>query len=348
MKNDLTFEIWHFTFGHWLKTGNTPLGSLSRGDEGRNCKLKSENCQLNIEEGRQEKARAMYDHTRLYSLRYVRDMLDAHDIILKKSLGQNILFERAAVERLISAASVGPDDVVLEIGPGMGHLTCALLQRARHVVGIEIDRRMLPVLKGLLGGFPNFTLVHADVLKVDLAARFAELGMKPTCVVTNVPYYIATPILTHLVDSGLPLERVAMTLQTELARRYVAPPGSREYGSVTVAVSLWGNARVVCALSPRCFFPQPKVESAVLRIDLHQAPPVGIANPEFLRRVVRAAFSQRRKMLKNTLQPLAGAGFNVADAITAAGISPTVRAEQLALADFARLSDALLERMPTV
>ena len=286
----------------------------------------------------------MYDLDRLYSVRYVRDLLDSHEIMLKKSLGQNILFEHAAVERLVNAASIGPNDVVLEIGPGMGHLTYSLLQKARHVVAIEIDKRMLPVLKGLLGGFKNFTLVHADVLKVDLAARFAALEMTPTCVVTNVPYYIATPILTHLMNSGIPFERVAMTLQAELARRYVSPPGSKEYGSVTVAVNFWGKPRIECMLSPRCFFPPPNVESAVLRIDLHATPPVGVANQEFMRRVVRAAFSQRRKMLRNTLQPLAGAGFDVTEAIVAAGIDPTVRAEQLGLEDFARLSDALLER----
>jgi len=300
--------------------------------------VKTADCRLGIGEGEE-----LYTLSRLYSLRYVKDVLEVHGIRLKKSLGQNILFERGGVDKLVDAAGIGPEDVVLEVGPGMGHLTRALLERARHVVGIEIDRRMLPILKGLLGGFGNFTLAHADVLKVDLRARFAELGLTPTCVVANVPYYISTPIVEHLAGSGLPFRHVTMTLQKELAVRYIAEPGTRAYGSVTVAVALWGVPRIAARISARCFFPRPKIDSVVLRIELHARPPAGISNPAFVQRVVRAAFSQRRKMLKNTLRSMAGAGFNVAEALVAAGIDPAERAENLSLADFARLSDRLIE-----
>jgi len=287
-------------------------------------------------------ARPLYDPANLYKLSYVRDMLAYHDIRLRKSLGQSFLFDHNGVEKIVRAAAPTSNDVVLEVGPGMGHLTYALLQRVKHVIAVEIDDRLLPILKGLLGDRDNFTLVHADILKADVSARCAELGLLPTMVVANVPYYITTPILTHLVGSGLPLRRVALTIQREVAERYIAQPGGKEYGSISVVVKYWGDAQVTGILGPRSFFPRPKVESAILRIDMHATPPVGIANEQLFYRVVRMAFQQRRKKLRNALKALAVEGYALDEALAAARLDGGRRAETLSLEDYARLADALV------
>lgn len=289
-----------------------------------------------------ESAAFLYDPARLYSPRYVHDVLDAHGIRLKKGLGQNFLFDRNAILKIVNAAGVGPDDVVLEIGPGMGHLTFALLARAKHVIAVEIDQRLLPVLKGLLGGFSNFTLVHADILEVDLAARLGEAGLMPTKVVANVPYYVTTPILTHLVESGVPFDNVTLTIQKEVAERYVAAPGTKAYGSISVVMNYWGRTRLCGTVPASCFFPRPQVDSAVIRVDLFKQPPVGLANKALFHRVIRMAFNQRRKMLRNSLHALETEGFALDRALAAAGIDEKVRAERLTMEDYARLADALI------
>jgi 16S rRNA (adenine1518-N6/adenine1519-N6)-dimethyltransferase len=284
----------------------------------------------------------LYDRASLYKLSYVRDVLEYHGIRLRKSLGQSFLVDRNAVDKIVDAAAPTGEDVVLEVGPGMGHLTCALLARARHVIAVELDTRLIPMLKGLLGDQANFTLVNADILKVDLKARCADLGLEPTVVVANVPYYITTPILTHLVDSGLRLRSATLTIQREVAERYVATPGTKDYGSVSVVVQYWGNVRLAGILAPRSFFPRPKVESAILRVDMHTQPPVGVANEQLFYRLVRTAFSQRRKKLRNTLKPLAVDGYPLDAALAAAEIDGGRRAETLSLEEYARLSDALI------
>ncbi len=285
----------------------------------------------------------LYDLDRLYSRRYVRDLLALHDIHLKKTLGQSFLVDRHGVDKVIQAARLTPDDVVLEIGPGIGHLTYQLLQKVKHVVAVEIDERFLPILKGLFGGYSNLTLVHADILKVDLARRFAELGTTPGKVVANVPYYITTPILSHLVASSVPFTDTTFTIQKDVANRYVARPGTKTYGSISVVLRYWGDARICAGLPARCFFPRPKVDSSVLHVSMHKTRPVGVANEKLFYRVIRTAFNQRRKMLRNALQPLEEEGYAVGPAFASAGIDDTRRAEQLALEDFARLADALIE-----
>jgi 16S rRNA (adenine1518-N6/adenine1519-N6)-dimethyltransferase len=289
----------------------------------------------------------LYDAANLYKLSYVKDILEFHAIRLRKSLGQSFLFDRNGIDMIVRAAQLGPDDVVLEVGPGMGHLTYALLQRAKHVIAVELDQRFLPILKGLLGGFENFTLVHADILKVDLAARCAELGIKPTVIVANVPYYITTPILTHVVESGLALRSATFTIQREVAERYIAEPGGKDYSSISIVVKYWGDARIAGFLGPRSFFPRPKVESAILRIDMHSTPPVGVASEELFYKIVRTAFQQRRKKLRNSLKWLIVEGYPLDAALAAAAIDGGRRPETLTLEEYARLADALItEEVP--
>jgi len=254
------------------------------------------------------------------------------------------MFDRHAVDKIVNAADISPDDVVLEIGPGIGNLTYQLLQKARQVISVEIDDRFMPILKGLFGGFDNFTLVHADILKVDLKKRFDELGFYPNIIVANVPYYITTPILTTLVQSEIPFDSATFTMQKEVAQRYVAQPGTKAYGSISVVINYWGTPRFCSTLPARCFFPKPKVESSVLNIKMHKTPPVGIANEKLFYKIVRAAFSKRRKMLRNSLSSIENEGYAVRQALTEANIDETRRAETLSLNDFARLTDAIIEQ----
>ena len=285
---------------------------------------------------------SIYNLEKLYSKSYVRDLLGFHNIHLKKSLGQNFLIDKQAVERITRMADLNSEDVVLEIGPGIGHLTQAMLQKVKHVISIEIDQRLFPVLTGLFGGNKKLSLVHADILKVDLMKRFEELGIFPNKVVANVPYYITTPILTHIVDSKVKFEKVLFTVQKEVAERYVAPPGNKTYGSISVVIQYWGNAKICGTVAPQCFFPIPKVASAVLSLDFHKEPIVGVANEELFFKLIKMAFSQRRKMLRNTLLPLEKEGYNLKGAFENAGIDKTLRAERLSVEDFAKLSDALI------
>jgi len=288
-------------------------------------------------------AEALYNPDKLYSPGYVRDLLLFHDIRLKKNLGQNFMIDRHGVDKIIKAADISSEDIVLEVGPGIGNLTYQLLQKAKQVVSVEIDDRFMPVLKGLLGRFDNLTLVHADILKVDLKKRFDELGFYPNKIVANVPYYITTPILTTLVQSGLSFDSATFTMQQEVAKRYIANPGSKAYGSISVVINYWGKPKLCSTLPARCFFPMPKVESSILNIAMHQTPPVGIANEKLFYRIVRAAFSKRRKMLRNSLELIKNDGYAVKEALAAANIDETRRAESLSLNDFARLTDAIIE-----
>lgn len=287
-------------------------------------------------------AQNLYDKNRLYSPAYIRDILKLHAIELKKSLGQNFLFDRNSVEKIVRTADISKDDVVLEIGPGIGHLTAMLLERARHVIAIEIDRRFIDILKAVLGENEHFTLVQADVLKVDLAGRLAELGITPTKIVANVPYYITTPILTHLVDSGIPFSSATFTLQKELAERYVATPGTKAYGSISVVLNYWGVPKLCGTIPARCFFPKPNVDSSLLHIQMHSSAPVGVPDTILFYRLIRLAFSKRRKMLRNALYSLDREGYPVREALINAGIPETNRAENLTLQDYARLTESLI------
>ncbi len=289
-------------------------------------------------------AETLYNPDKLYSPGYVRDLLLYHDIRLKKNLGQNFMIDRHGVDKIIKAANISSDDIVLEVGSGIGNLTYQLLQKAKQVISVEIDDRFLPIIKGLFGKFDNLTLVHADILKVNLKKRFDELGFYPDKVVANVPYYITTPILTTLVQSGILFESATFTMQKEVAMRYVANPGTKAYGSISVVINYWGKPRLCSTLPARCFFPQPKIESSIMTIQMHKEPPVGIANEKLFYKIVRAAFSKRRKMLRNSLGTIENDGYSVRKALMAANIDETRRAESLSLNEFAKLTDSIIEQ----
>jgi 16S rRNA (adenine1518-N6/adenine1519-N6)-dimethyltransferase len=263
-------------------------------------------------------------------------ILDQHEIIPKKALGQNFLHDPNALEKIVAVAGLMPDDTVLEVGPGTGALTERLARAARRVIAVEIDERLRGPLEALQAAHPNLTVIFADILKVDV---LSAVGPGDFVVVANVPYYISSAILRHLLEAPRRPRRLVLTVQYELAERIVAPPG--DLSLLAVSVAYYGRAQIAGRLPPAVFWPRPDVDSAVLRIDTHAAPPVDVPDDATFFRVARAGFSQKRKQLKNALGGGLGISATAAGALlTSAGIDPTRRAETLTLAEWAALARA--------
>lgn len=279
-----------------------------------------------------------------------REILARHGIQLKKSLGQHFLTDQHVLDKMMKAAELDSRTGVLEIGPGVGALTERLASEAGRVVAVELDGRLVPVLKELFADQPHVSVIHGDVMKVDLAALIRdELGAEPRpSVVANLPYYVTTPILMRLLEERLPLSHIVVMIQKEVAERLTAEPGSKTYGSITVTARYYTDPEWVCRVPAHVFIPRPQVDSAVVRLKVRSRPPVEVSQERLLFRVIRAAFNQRRKTLPNALTPLLTAGQNkevLIDALEAAGIDPRRRGETLSLEEFARLTNQLDVRM---
>ena len=265
-------------------------------------------------------------------------ILKAFHLRADKSLGQNFLVEESVVARIAAAAELTPADKVLEIGPGIGTLTQALARTGAQVTSVELDQRLLPVLAETVGCYANVRIVHGDILKTDIPALLGGDSFK---VAANLPYYITTPIIMHLLEQGLPLERLVVMVQKEVAERMTAAPGSRAYGAISVAMQYYTEPRLAFVVKAGSFLPAPKVDSAVLVCRRHTAPPVAVPDEKVFFRVVAAAFSVRRKMLTNSLRHMGGlSGDQVKAWLAAAGIDGTRRAETLSLEEFAALARA--------
>lgn len=275
----------------------------------------------------------------LTDIRAVRTLLDRHGFRFSKAMGQNFLVNPSVCPRMAQASVTSPDMTVLEIGPGIGVLTRALAERARRVVAVELDDRLLPVLAETLAGYDNVTVVPGDAMRLDLRALLRAHGDGPYAVCANLPYYITSPLLMRLLEERLPVETVTVMVQKEAAARICAPPGSRACGAITLAVWYYAQPERLFPVSAGSFLPAPQVDSAVIQLSIRREPPCPVQDERWLFRVIRAAFGQRRKTLPNAL---AGGGIDraaAAAALAAAGIPATARAEQLTLADFARLAD---------
>lgn len=271
----------------------------------------------------------------------IRALLTRHGFHFSKALGQNFLINPSVCPRMADQSGAGEASGVLEIGPGIGVLTAELARRAKKVVALELDNRLLPVLAETLADFPNVTVLEADAMEADLAALLAREFDGPVAVCANLPYYITSPLLMRLLESRLPVTAVTVMVQKEAAARICAAPGSRDAGAISLAVRYYANPRVLFEVSAGSFLPRPKVDSAVIRLDLYAAPPVAVKDEKLLFRVIRAAFAQRRKMLRGALPAGLGVSRERADdALRAAGVDGTLRGERLELADFARLADA--------
>ena len=279
----------------------------------------------------------------LSSPKVVRTLLARHGLRPQKALGQNFITSPALCPRIAEEGGAAPGVGGLEIGPGLGVLTAELAARCDKVAAVEIDRGLLPVLSETLAGFSNVAIIHGDLLRLDLAALVDEqFGGMPVVVCANLPYYITTPILMRLLESGVPFQSITVMLQKETAARICAPLPSRQAGAITVAIRWRAQAEILFEVSRGSFFPAPDVDSAVIKLTPRAEPPYPIEEEAVLFQTIRHAFSQRRKTLLNCLS--SGFGLpkdRVADILAGAEIPPNTRAEALDLAAFARLSNAV-------
>ena len=271
------------------------------------------------------------------------EILQANDFQFLKKFGQNFLIDLHVLEKILRAAQIDEEDVCVEIGPGIGSLTQVLAERAAQVIAVEIDGRLIPILQKNLEDYPNVRLIHQDFLKLDLKAQLAEWGIeKPIKVIANLPYYITTPIIMGLYESGIPLAGMTVMVQEEVARRIQAGPGSKDYGALSLAVQYYAEPYIVANVPPNCFMPRPNVGSAVIRLTRHQTPPVTAKDPKLMFALIRASFNQRRKTLQNGLNNSPDISFTkeqIAAAIESLGLPAAVRGEALTLEQFAALSD---------
>jgi len=269
--------------------------------------------------------------------------LKEHGISAKKRYGQNFLIDPKVLSRIIEGADITKEDTVLEIGPGIGTMTQALCEAAGHVIAVEIDRDMIPLLEENLAEFHNYEIINEDILKVDLKKLIKE-RLK---IAANLPYYITTPIIMGLLEQDLPLDSVTVMVQKEVAERMQAKPGTKDYGALTLAVQYYTKAEIIANVPSNCFIPRPNVDSAVIRLKLHEDPPVRPADEKKMFGLIRAAFSQRRKTLVNALKndaALSSEGVTkerIEAAISRMELDPNIRGERLSLEEFARLSDLL-------
>lgn len=279
----------------------------------------------------------------LSNISVIRDVLSRHGFSFSKGLGQNFLINPTVCPRMAEMGNAQPGWGMIEIGAGVGVLTAELAQRADKVVCIEIDSRLLPILDETLAEYDNIKIVNQDVLKVDLHKLIAEeFPNMPVAVCANLPYYITSPIIMNLLESRLPISSLTVMVQKEAAQRICAMPGSREVGAVSIAVRYYCEPKVLFQVSRGSFIPAPDVDSTVIRLDIRKQPAVDVKREEDFFRVVKAAFSQRRKTLSNTLS--SGLSMNktqIAELLERAGVASNLRAEQLSMQQFADIANAL-------
>ena len=274
------------------------------------------------------------------------EVIKKYEFCFQKKFGQNFLIDGHVLDKIIAGAGVTKDDMVLEIGPGIGTMTQYLAEAAGKVVAVEIDRNLLPILQETLADYDNVKVIHADVLSLDLEKLVQEEnGGRPIKIVANLPYYITTPIIMALFEQHVPLANVTVMVQKEVAARMKSGPGSKDYGALSLAVQYYAEPYIVANVPCNCFMPRPNVDSAVIRLTRYEEPPVQVKDEKMLFKIIRASFNQRRKTLQNGLNNSSELNFTkdqIAAAITEAGFSPSVRGEALTLEQFARLTDILL------
>ena len=282
----------------------------------------------------------------LCNLSVIKSVMSDAGITFRKEFGQNFLTNRIIPEEIAEQCADDPESMILEIGPGIGCLTAELACRYAKVVAVEIDKGLIPVLDRTLAEFDNVTVINDDVMKIDLPKLIAEHSDgRPVSVCANLPYYITTPILMMLLESGIKFRTITVMVQNEVAQRLVAPPGKADYGAITAILGYYGTVRRLFKVSAGSFVPAPKVDSAVIRIDLYREPKYTPKDEALMRNVIKAAFEMRRKTLQNALSAkLQGyTKEEIKEAIVSIGHPETVRGECLSTEDFVKLSDMLIE-----
>jgi 16S rRNA (adenine1518-N6/adenine1519-N6)-dimethyltransferase len=271
------------------------------------------------------------------------EIIQKYNFAFQKKFGQNFLIDPHVLDKIIQAAGITKDDMVLEIGPGIGTMTQYLAEAAGRVVAVEIDTNLIPILGETLKEYDNVTIINNDILKVNIGELAAKYnGGRPIKVVANLPYYITTPIIMGLFESNVPIDNITVMVQKEVADRMQTGPGSKDYGALSLAVQYYAEPYIVANVPPNCFIPRPNVGSAVIRLTRYEKPPVDVHDPKLMFRLIRASFNQRRKTLQNGLNNSPEINYSkeqIIEAIAALGVSPTIRGEALTLQQFAQLSN---------
>ena len=272
-------------------------------------------------------------------------VLQKYDFQFKKQFGQNFLVDLHVLGKILRAAEIGSEDVCLEIGPGIGSLTQLMGEAAKRVISVEIDNRLIPLLEENLAAYDNIEIVNSDFMELDLPSFFEEKAIdRPVKVVANLPYYITTPIIMGLFESGVPLDSITVMVQEEVAKRMQAKPGTKDYGALSLAVQYYAEPTIAAYVPQNCFIPRPGVGSAVIHLKRRRELPVETKDEKLMFKLIRAAFGQRRKTLVNSgsgSPELTVSKDQILAALAKAGISEKIRGEALSLADFAKLADAL-------
>ncbi len=274
------------------------------------------------------------------------EILQKYNFMFQKKFGQNFLIDTHVLDKIIGAAGITADDMVLEVGPGIGTMTQYLCESARKVIAVEIDKNLIPILENdTLKDYDNVRVINEDILKLDINKLVNEENDgKPIKVVANLPYYITTPIVMGLFESHVPIESITIMVQKEVADRMQVGPGTKDYGALSLAVQYYAKPEIVANVPPNCFMPRPNVGSAVIKLTRHEKPPVDVKNEALMFKLVRAAFNQRRKTLQNSINnspELHLSKEQVVQALDEMGLSQTIRGEALSLAQFAELSNKL-------
>ena len=272
------------------------------------------------------------------------EILKKYNFSFQKRFGQNFLIDTHVLEKIVDEAGIDEDDCVLEIGPGIGTMTQYLCERAGRVIAVEIDKALIPILNDTLSSYSNVEIINEDILKVDITNLCNKYNNgRPIKVVANLPYYITTPIIMGLFESGCPLESITIMVQKEVADRMKCGPGSKDYGALSLAVQFYSNPEIVANVSPESFIPKPGVGSAVIRLTRYPKPPVEVDDEKYMFKLIRAAFNMRRKTMVNSLMSgnLGLTKEEILSAIDKLNLSPQVRGEALTLNEFAALSNIL-------
>lgn len=281
---------------------------------------------------------------RISNPKNTRSIVERYAFAFQKRFGQNFLIDQHVIEKIISGADVSDQDIVIEIGPGIGSLTQYLCENAKKVIAIEIDKKLIPILEDTLSPYDNLEIINADILEVDLNALVAPYEGQNIKIIANLPYYITTPIIMHIFENHVPIHSITIMIQKEVAERIHAKPNSKIYGALTLAVQFYADTYIVANVPPNCFMPRPKVGSAVIRLTTHEEKPVSVKNDQMMFKIIRAAFNQRRKTLTNTLShQLSFDKVIVTQALEDLDINKSIRGEALSLEQFALLTNQLIE-----
>ncbi|MEE0685658.1 MAG: 16S rRNA (adenine(1518)-N(6)/adenine(1519)-N(6))-dimethyltransferase RsmA [Lachnospiraceae bacterium] len=274
-------------------------------------------------------------------------ILQKYNFMFQKRFGQNFLIDTRVLDKIISASGITKDDMILEVGPGIGTMTQYLCESARKVVAVEIDKNLIPILENdTLKEYDNVRVINEDILKLDINKLVEEENDgKPIKVVANLPYYITTPIIMGLFESHVPIESITIMVQKEVADRMQVGPGTKDYGALSLAVQYYAKPEIIANVPPNCFMPRPNVGSAVIKLTRHEQVPVEVKDEKLMFKLIRAAFNQRRKTLQNSINNSPELSLNkeqVVEALDKMGLSQTIRGEALSLEQFATLANYLV------